>query len=247
MAVETGDSGAPDPASADGEAWARTVLDSVAERESDPSGSGSGPAGEGADQADGPDGSAGDTGAADTPSGDAPTAAEPETADPDPGGGPVPVEDISIEDLVADLERVSTERDHFLDTSRRIQAEFENYKKQVAKRETEARERANDSLIGELLPVLDAFDGALATGADDVAPMRVTFPRRPGQAGPGADRPGRRPLRSQPPRGRCCTKTMTGPTARSWPRSCGPATSGRGACSVRRWSRPAVDTENAKG
>ena len=83
--------------------------------------------------------------------------------------------DISVEDLVIDLERVTTERDQYLETSRRLQAEFENYKKQVSKRETEARERANDSLVGELLPVLDAFDGAVANGAEDVAPMRTSF------------------------------------------------------------------------
>lgn len=83
--------------------------------------------------------------------------------------------EISVEDLVIDLERVTTERDQYLDASRRLQAEFENYKKQVLKRETEARERANDSLIGELLPVLDAFDGAVANGAEDVAPMRTSF------------------------------------------------------------------------
>ena len=80
-----------------------------------------------------------------------------------------------MEDLVIDLERVTTERDQYLETSRRLQAEFENYKKQVGKREVEARERANDSLVGELLPVLDAFDGAVANGAEDVAPMRTSF------------------------------------------------------------------------
>ncbi len=83
--------------------------------------------------------------------------------------------DISVEDLVLDLERVTNERDQYLDASRRLQAEFENYKKQVGKREVEARERANDSLVGELLPVLDAFDGAVANGAEDVVPMRSSF------------------------------------------------------------------------
>jgi molecular chaperone GrpE len=97
------------------------------------------------------------------------TAAAAPADEESPGG------DISVEDLVIDLERVTTERDQYLDASRRLQAEFENYKKQVAKREAEARERANDSLIGELLPVLDAFDGAVANGAEDVAPMRTTF------------------------------------------------------------------------
>lgn len=83
--------------------------------------------------------------------------------------------DISVEDLVRDLERVTTERDQYLDASRRLQAEFENYKKQISKREAQARERANDSLIDELLPVFDAFDGAVANGAEDVVPMRTSF------------------------------------------------------------------------
>jgi len=82
---------------------------------------------------------------------------------------------ISAEDLVQDLERVTVERDQYLDTSRRLQAEFENYRKAVAKRETDARERANESLIAELLPVLDACDGALATGATDVEPVRTSL------------------------------------------------------------------------
>lgn len=82
---------------------------------------------------------------------------------------------ISVEDLVVDLERVTVERDQYLDASRRLQAEFENYKKQVAKREVQALERANDALIGELLPVLDAFDGAVASGTEEVVPMRTSF------------------------------------------------------------------------
>jgi molecular chaperone GrpE len=83
--------------------------------------------------------------------------------------------EVSVEALVGDLERVTAERDQYLDTSRRIQAEFENYRKQVGKRETEARERANDGLVQELLPVLDAFDAALASGVESVSPMRRTM------------------------------------------------------------------------
>lgn len=79
---------------------------------------------------------------------------------------------ISVEDLVADLERVSSERDDYLDALRRLQAEFENYRKAVAKREADARERANDKIITELLPVIDACDGAVANGASDVEPIR---------------------------------------------------------------------------
>ncbi len=80
-----------------------------------------------------------------------------------------------MEDLVVDLERVTVERDQYLDASRRLQAEFENYRKAVAKREVEARERANESLVSEILPVLDACDGALASGASDVEPVRASL------------------------------------------------------------------------
>lgn len=82
---------------------------------------------------------------------------------------------ISVEDLVLDLERVSTERDEYLDSLRRLQAEFENYRKAVTKREADARARANNGLVAELLPVLDACDGAVANGADDVAPVRTAL------------------------------------------------------------------------
>lgn len=83
--------------------------------------------------------------------------------------------EVTVEELVADLERVTAERDQYLDTSRRLQAEFENYRKQVSKREAEARERANEGLVGEILPVLDACDGALASGAIDVEPVQAAL------------------------------------------------------------------------
>lgn len=83
--------------------------------------------------------------------------------------------EVTVEDLVLDLERVSQERDDYLDGLRRLQAEFENYRKAVAKREADAKARANDGLVGELLPVLDACDGAINNGADDVAPVRLAL------------------------------------------------------------------------
>lgn len=76
---------------------------------------------------------------------------------------------LDVETLVTTLETVTGERDDYLDALRRLQAEFENYRKAVAKRESDARERANESLVSELLPVLDACDGAVANGSEDVA------------------------------------------------------------------------------
>ncbi len=86
-----------------------------------------------------------------------------------------PTGPISVEDLVVDLERVSVERDEYLDSLRRLQAEFENYRKAVAKREADAIARANTGLVNELLPVLDACDGAIANGAADVDPIRTSL------------------------------------------------------------------------
>ncbi len=101
---------------------------------------------------------------AETPDGSA-TAAVAETEPPP----------ITVEDLVADLETVTAERDRYLDGMQRLQAEFENYRKAVAKRELDARERANEALVNELLPVLDACDGAVANGAADVTPIRASL------------------------------------------------------------------------
>ncbi len=89
-----------------------------------------------------------------------------------PAGAPT---DLNVEELIGDLERVTVERDQYLDTSRRVQAEFENYRKQVAKREADARDRANEAMVNEMLPVLDAFDGALTSGLEDLAPMQLTL------------------------------------------------------------------------
>ncbi len=93
------------------------------------------------------------------------------TSDPAESTDTVDPTTISVEDLVAGLERVSVERDEYLDSLRRLQAEFENYRKAVTKREADARERANDKIVNELLPVIDACDGAVANGAADVEPI----------------------------------------------------------------------------
>lgn len=71
-------------------------------------------------------------------------------------------------DFVA-LER---ERDEYLDDLRRVQADFENYRKRATQQQADHAERATHGLVSELLPVLDACDAALQHGADDVAPVQ---------------------------------------------------------------------------
>jgi molecular chaperone GrpE len=64
------------------------------------------------------------------------------------------------------LAAVATQRDEYLDALRRLQADFENYKKRVIKQQTEHLERAAEALVVKLLPVLDALDLAVAHAGD---------------------------------------------------------------------------------
>jgi len=69
------------------------------------------------------------------------------------------------------LQVLVAERDEYLDRLKRLQADFENYKKRVTKQQLEHRERAAEDMLTQLLPVLDTFDLALAHGADGVGPV----------------------------------------------------------------------------
>lgn len=81
-------------------------------------------------------------------------------------------ESSSVEDLVADLERITRERDEYLDTLRRNQAEFENIRKRMIKQQSDNVERAAEALVEKLLPVLDACDGALRHGSSqEIGPI----------------------------------------------------------------------------
>jgi molecular chaperone GrpE len=72
-----------------------------------------------------------------------------------------------VDELVA----VAAQRDEYLALAQRTQADFENYRKRVAKEATAAQERGMARLASELLPALDNLDRALeeraaAAGSD---------------------------------------------------------------------------------
>jgi molecular chaperone GrpE len=73
--------------------------------------------------------------------------------------------------LEADLARLTGERDEMRALAQQLQADFENYKKQMLRRQTEHLERATEGLLEQLLPVLDSFElavGALTDVGDNV-------------------------------------------------------------------------------
>jgi molecular chaperone GrpE len=69
-----------------------------------------------------------------------------------------------MEDPVAVAVR---ERDEYKDALIRLQADFENYKKRMIKQQTDHLERAAETLVDKLLPVLDTADLALAHGGGE--------------------------------------------------------------------------------
>jgi molecular chaperone GrpE len=58
-------------------------------------------------------------------------------------------------------ERLAAERDDYLDHLRRLQAEFENYRKRVRRDADELRLRAGEDVVEALLPVVDNMGRAL--------------------------------------------------------------------------------------
>src|SRR5690242_4924024 len=77
---------------------------------------------------------------------------------PDPTADPAPAE---AEQLVGDIDALQQERDDLLDTTRRLQADFENYRKRVVREQTALVERSTEGLLEQLLPVLDSFELAV--------------------------------------------------------------------------------------
>jgi molecular chaperone GrpE len=70
--------------------------------------------------------------------------------------------DGELEELVAK----ASERDEYLALAQRTKADFENYRKRVAREAAAAESRGLARLARELLPALDSLDRALAASAD---------------------------------------------------------------------------------
>jgi molecular chaperone GrpE len=79
---------------------------------------------------------------------------------------------------------LEAERDQYLDSLRRLQADFENYRKRVTRQQADIYERANEALVNKLLPVLDTADLAVEhASGDEVAQLRGNLLDVLGKAG----------------------------------------------------------------
>ena len=105
-----------------------------------------------------------------------PNAAENTPGAPAPGESSVPgaephAQTDGAAELAGDLDelvKVAAQRDEYLALAQRTQADFENYRKRVAREAAAAQERGTTGLAKELLPALDNLDRAIeAPPADD--------------------------------------------------------------------------------
>jgi len=68
-----------------------------------------------------------------------------------------PPHDEAREIPIEDASSQASETDALIDRLKRLQAEFENYKKRVARETSEREERATDGLLLDVLPLYDAL------------------------------------------------------------------------------------------
>jgi molecular chaperone GrpE len=94
----------------------------------------------------------------DEPAGEATDAAEADAA----GAGPEAGEEAAAADLAADLAKARAEAESYLDDLRRLQADFDNYRKRTLREQTARTASASQALVARLLPVLDNFELAVS-------------------------------------------------------------------------------------
>jgi molecular chaperone GrpE len=82
-----------------------------------------------------------------------------------------------------DLDTAVAQRDEYLALARRVQADFENFRKRTIKTQQEQVAHASGRLVEALLPVLDACDQAVIHGVDGVAPIHKQLLDALGKAG----------------------------------------------------------------
>ena len=82
-------------------------------------------------------------------------------------------EELEIEELVSEIEVLRGElkeckeiEDEYMDRIKRLQADYDNYRKRTIKEHLEHLKRANKDLISKLLPIIDNFEMALKAARD---------------------------------------------------------------------------------
>ena len=92
---------------------------------------------------------------------------EPEAGDAEaldePEDGAEAAAEIEEDAIAADLEKARAEAESYLDDLRRLQADFDNYRKRTLREQTARAASASQALVARLLPVLDNFELAVSS------------------------------------------------------------------------------------
>ncbi len=91
---------------------------------------------------------------------------DPPVDSPSPKTGDGPPTELDAAAVAEQVQKLLAEKKELTETLVRRQADFENYRKRIEKERHHDRHRAAEAIIEHLLPVLDAFDRALADSSD---------------------------------------------------------------------------------
>lgn len=98
-----------------------------------------------------------------------------ETTEPMVGDTDPSVDDgdavVDVAEPMSELDKLAAERDEYLELARRVQAEFENYRKRVSAQTADDIDRATGRIAEALLPVLDACEAAFVAHPAEVEPL----------------------------------------------------------------------------
>ena len=83
-----------------------------------------------------------------------------------PAQEPAESADFEAGELESELVEARRRAEEYLNDLRRVAADFDNYRKRVAREQVEWTSRANERLLNELLPVLDDLERALEAAAE---------------------------------------------------------------------------------
>jgi molecular chaperone GrpE len=86
----------------------------------------------------------------------------PERADEEDEVEAVKLAEVEEDAIAADLDKARAEAEGYLDDLRRLQADFDNYRKRTLREQTARAASASQALVTRLLPVLDNFELAVS-------------------------------------------------------------------------------------
>ena len=89
---------------------------------------------------------------------------QPETQQAQPEGGEA---EVDVKALQAELEKAKAQSDEYLDLAQRKQAEFANYRRRTEGVRAEAFDDGRREAIGQLLPIVDNLERALAAAGEE--------------------------------------------------------------------------------